>query len=148
LAAGADGAAISPGHGCARHREGGLHQRGPREIKKIAKAKPTEYDLPFSTWSLAKPADFVVAEGVADDISHEGLRVLLAICQSPGDPITCARYRKQVLRPENHVRVPTISVAASARSAFSRAVVSAFSACPGWRSVARATTRSPARPLS
>ncbi|MDX3868075.1 IS630 family transposase, partial [Streptomyces europaeiscabiei] len=32
---------------------------------------------PFSTWSLAKLADFLVAEGVVDDISHEGLRVLL-----------------------------------------------------------------------
>lgn len=31
----------------------------------------------FSTWSLVKLADFLVAEGVADDISHEGLRVLL-----------------------------------------------------------------------
>jgi transposase len=48
-----------------------------REIKKIAKAKPDEYDLPFSTWSLAKLAEFLVAEGVVDDISHEGLRVLL-----------------------------------------------------------------------
>jgi transposase len=48
-----------------------------REIKKIAKAKPAEYDLPFSTWSLAKLADFLVAEGVVDDISHEGLRTLL-----------------------------------------------------------------------
>ena len=48
-----------------------------REIKKIAKAKPAEYDLPFSTWSLAKLAEFLVAEAVVDDISHEGLRVLL-----------------------------------------------------------------------
>jgi transposase len=48
-----------------------------REIKRIAKAKPAEYDLPFSTWSLAKLADFLVAEGVVDDISHEGLRILL-----------------------------------------------------------------------
>ena len=48
-----------------------------REIKKIAKSKPAEYDLPFSTWSLAKLADFLVAEGVVDDISHEGLRILL-----------------------------------------------------------------------
>ena len=48
-----------------------------REVKKIAKAKPAEYDLPFSAWSLAKLADFLVAEGVVDDISHEGLRVLL-----------------------------------------------------------------------
>lgn len=48
-----------------------------REIKKIAKSKPTEHDLPFSTWSLSKLADFLVAEGVVDDISHEGLRILL-----------------------------------------------------------------------
>jgi transposase len=48
-----------------------------REIKKIAKAKPGHYDLPFSTWSLAKLAEFLVAGGVVDDISHEGLRLLL-----------------------------------------------------------------------
>lgn len=48
-----------------------------REIKKIAKSKPTEHDLPFSTWSLTKLADFLAVEGVADDISHEGLRILL-----------------------------------------------------------------------
>jgi transposase len=40
-----------------------------REIKKIAKAKPAEYDLPFSAWSLSKLADFLVAQGVVDDIS-------------------------------------------------------------------------------
>lgn len=49
-----------------------------REIKKIAKSQPAEHGLPFSTWSLAKLADFLVAEGVVDDISHEGLRVLLS----------------------------------------------------------------------
>jgi transposase len=48
-----------------------------REIKKIAKSRPAEHSLPFSTWSLARLADFLVAEGVVDDISHEGLRVLL-----------------------------------------------------------------------
>jgi transposase len=48
-----------------------------REIKKLAKSRPADYDLPFSTWSLAKLADFLVAEGVVDDISHEGLRALL-----------------------------------------------------------------------
>ena len=48
-----------------------------REIKKIAKARPGEYDLPFSTWSLSKLAEFLVAEGVVDDISHEGLRIVL-----------------------------------------------------------------------
>ncbi len=48
-----------------------------REIKKIAKSKPAEHGLPFSRWSLAKLADFLVAKGVVDDISHEGLRELL-----------------------------------------------------------------------
>ena len=48
-----------------------------REIKKIAKSRPAEHDLPFSTWSLSKLAEFLVAGGVIDDISHEGLRMLL-----------------------------------------------------------------------
>jgi transposase len=48
-----------------------------REIKKIARSRPADHDLPFSTWSLSKLAEFLVAEGVVDDISHEGLRVLL-----------------------------------------------------------------------
>ncbi len=48
-----------------------------REIKKIAKSRSAEQGLPFSTWSLAKLADFLVAEGVVDDIGHEGLRLLL-----------------------------------------------------------------------
>ena len=52
-----------------------LQQRA--EIKKIAKSKPAEHGLPFSTWSLAKLADFLVAEGVVEDISHEGLRKIL-----------------------------------------------------------------------
>jgi hypothetical protein len=33
-----------------------------REIKKIAKSKPAEHDLPFSVWSLSKLAGFLVAE--------------------------------------------------------------------------------------
>jgi transposase len=48
-----------------------------QQIKKIALSRPTDHDLPFSTWSLAKLADFLVAEGVVEDISHEGLRALL-----------------------------------------------------------------------
>src|SRR6266699_6281055 len=46
-------------------------------IKKIALSRPGDHGLPFSTWSLAKLAEFLVAEGVVDDISHEGLRALL-----------------------------------------------------------------------
>lgn len=48
-----------------------------RQIKKTALSRPTDHDLPFATWSLSKLAEFLVAEGVVDDISHEGLRVLL-----------------------------------------------------------------------
>ena len=48
-----------------------------QEIKKIAKSRPVDHDLPFTTWSLSKLAEFLVAEGVVDDISHEGLRALL-----------------------------------------------------------------------
>ena len=48
-----------------------------RQIKKIALSRPVDHDLGFSTWSLSKLAEFLVAEGVVDDISHEGLRVLL-----------------------------------------------------------------------
>jgi transposase len=47
------------------------------EIKRIALGRPGDYGLPFSTWSLSKLADFLVAEGVVEDISHEGLRLLL-----------------------------------------------------------------------
>jgi transposase len=47
------------------------------QIKKIALSRPTDHGLPFSTWSLSKLADFLVTKGVVDDISHEGLRVLL-----------------------------------------------------------------------
>jgi transposase len=48
-----------------------------REVKKVARTHPGDYGLPFSAWSLSKLADFLVAEGVVDDISHEGLRILL-----------------------------------------------------------------------
>ena len=48
-----------------------------REIKKIALSRPVDHELPVSTWSLSKLAEFLVAEGVVDDISHEGLRWVL-----------------------------------------------------------------------
>ena len=32
-------------------------------IKKIALGRPVDHDLPFSAWSLAKLADYLVAEG-------------------------------------------------------------------------------------
>jgi transposase len=48
-----------------------------QQIKKVALSRPADHGLPFSTWSLSKLAEFLVAEGVVDDISHEGLRALL-----------------------------------------------------------------------
>jgi len=33
------------------------------QIKRIALGRPTDHDLPFSTWGLAKLADYLVAEG-------------------------------------------------------------------------------------
>jgi transposase len=36
-----------------------------RDIKKIARSRPAGHGLPFSAWSLAKLAEFLVAEGVA-----------------------------------------------------------------------------------
>jgi hypothetical protein len=57
------------------------HQRSPSPSasildKALALSRPHDHDLPFSTWSLHKLADFLVAE-VVEDISHEGLRELL-----------------------------------------------------------------------
>lgn len=48
-----------------------------REVKRIALSRPTDHNLPFSTWSLSKLAEHLVDEGVVEDISHEGLRALL-----------------------------------------------------------------------
>ncbi|MEO5900791.1 MAG: helix-turn-helix domain-containing protein [Ilumatobacteraceae bacterium] len=48
-----------------------------QQIKKIALSRPQDRRLPFSTWSLRKLAEFLVAEGVVGDISHEGLRSVL-----------------------------------------------------------------------
>ena len=47
------------------------------EIKRIALSRPTDHDLPFSTWSLTKLAEYLVSKEVVEDISHEGLRKLL-----------------------------------------------------------------------
>ena len=66
---------LLPKYGGGRPPKFTLPQR--QQIKKTALARPTDHGLPFSTWSLPKLADFLVAEGVVDDISHEGLRLLL-----------------------------------------------------------------------
>lgn len=52
------------------------------------------YDLPFSTWSLTKLTEHLVAKGVVNDTSHEGLRLLTsrsgrAVPSSPSSAATC-----------------------------------------------------------
>jgi transposase len=47
------------------------------QIKRIALARPEDHELPFSTWSLSKLADYLVDKGVVEDISHERLRTIL-----------------------------------------------------------------------
>jgi transposase len=66
---------LQPKYGGGRPPKFTLPQR--QEIKKIALARPVDHGLPFSTWCLPKLAEFLVAEGVVDDISHEGRRLLL-----------------------------------------------------------------------
>lgn len=46
-------------------------------IKTIALERPADLGLPFSTWSLSKLAGYLEDKGVVDEISHEGLRLLL-----------------------------------------------------------------------
>jgi hypothetical protein len=37
-------------------------------------SRPVDHVLPLSTWSLAKLAEFPIADGLIDDVSHEDLR--------------------------------------------------------------------------
>jgi transposase len=43
-----------------------------QRIKKLALSRPQDHDLPFSTWSLAKLADFLVAEGWSTTAATRG----------------------------------------------------------------------------
>ena len=54
-----------------------------QEIKRIALTDPTDLDLPFATWSLAKLADYLVAEGVVTDILPRGAAAAAAPRRRP-----------------------------------------------------------------
>jgi transposase len=47
------------------------------QFNQTALARPSDHGSPFSIWSPSKLADHLVAQGVVEDISHEGLRMLL-----------------------------------------------------------------------
>jgi hypothetical protein len=59
---------LAPKYACGRPPTFTLPER--REIKKIALSTPMDHDLRYSTWSLAKVAEFLVTEGVVDDIAN------------------------------------------------------------------------------
>jgi transposase len=67
--------ALYPRYRGGRPRSFTLPER--QEIKRVALSVPSDLGQPFATWSLAKLADYLVAEEVVTDISHEGLRQLL-----------------------------------------------------------------------
>ena len=67
--------ALYPRYRGGRPRRFTLPER--QQIKRVALSVPSDLGQPFATWSLAKLADYLVAEEVVTDISHEGLRQLL-----------------------------------------------------------------------
>lgn len=67
--------ALYPRYRGGRPRSFTLPER--QAIKRVALSVPSDLGQPFATWSLAKLADYLVAEEVVTDISHEGLRQLL-----------------------------------------------------------------------
>jgi transposase len=67
-----------------------------QEIKRMALADPSDLDLPFATWSLAKLADYLVVEGVVTDISHERARTALA---RGGRPLSSGEDLEALQRP-------------------------------------------------
>ena len=54
-----------------------------REVKKIAKSRPAEHGLPFSTWSLHKLGEFLVAEGWSTTSAMRGCGCCSARKTSP-----------------------------------------------------------------
>ncbi len=66
---------LHPHYAGGRPPKFGPEQR--EQIKKIALDRPANHGLPFSTWSLSKLADHLVDKAVVEDISHEGLRMLM-----------------------------------------------------------------------
>ncbi|GAB3978205.1 hypothetical protein GCM10029978_070180 [Actinoallomurus acanthiterrae] len=48
-----------------------------RRIRLITRCRPRDLGLPFSTWSLSKPAEHLVATGVVASISRESIRQIL-----------------------------------------------------------------------
>ena len=72
------------------------------EITKVARGRPTDHGLPFSTWSRPKLAEHLVAKGVVAKgwstiISHQGLGLLLG---QEGGSVQRVQSAEDLDRPE------------------------------------------------
>jgi hypothetical protein len=88
--------------------------------------------LPFSTWSLTKLAEFLVAEGVVDDISHEGLRDLLRKLPRPGRqwaPVASKQDKDATASPRRRHRRGTYTRTQGVRHLFAALWTSAPTRC-------------------
>jgi transposase len=103
--------ALYPRHRGGRPRSFTLPER--QQIKRIALAVPTDLGQPFATWSLAKLADYLVAEGVVDDISLRR--------PHPRQHLTTHRYTEKRAGSQPRRRGRSISSTSSPRCCRKRA---------------------------
>jgi hypothetical protein len=87
--------ALYPRYRGGRARRFRLPER--QQIKRVALRVPSDLGQPFATWSLAKLADYLVAEEVLADSSHAGLRQLL---RQEGVGLQALRTWKRSNEPE------------------------------------------------
>jgi transposase len=87
--------ALYPRYRGGRARRFRLPER--QQIKRVALRVPSDLGQPFATWSLAKLADYLVAEEVLTDSSHAGLRQLL---RQEGVGLQALRTWKRSNEPE------------------------------------------------
>ena len=67
-----------------------------QQIKRIALSVPTDLGQPFATWSLAKLADYLVAEGVVDGHLPRGAAAAAA---RGGRPLSSGEDLEALQRP-------------------------------------------------
>jgi hypothetical protein len=125
-----------------------------REIKKIAKSRPAEHDLPFSTWSLSKLADFLQLSGAAmasTDAPDTGKTSThashsLTGAWSTGTSRTRATRRSATRRRWGHVKSVVPSIGHTFIATLGHAVVVHCRRHPGTRPADGPPDRSPSSP--
>jgi hypothetical protein len=72
-----------------------------QEIKKTALGRPTDHGLPFSTWSLSKLADFLVADGWP---TTSPTRACARCCAKRASPFQAVKTWKTSTDPDYEAR--------------------------------------------